>query len=324
MTFSSFSHVYSRSGLAGLALGTTLLMGCGQISPEGMRSGATSTGAEGPALAELDQTLDNSAPESAESMADSTSAPSSSAAKAAPEADIGQLAPQLVKQASLVLVLNDVDQAVTIAQTIVQQAQGDVLNLQDYRSPEGAAHQISLTVRVPQAQLETVLTALRPLGTVMQQSLTAEDVSTQMVDVEARLRNLRQSETALLKIMDRSGEISHVLEVARELSTVRESIERLTAQQQNLKRQVAYAQIQLTLESPVAEVLPLRPVGETLGNTWQAATQSVRAFTMGGLKISLWLLAYSPYLGILAALVYGGYRFRRGVAHPPTSSEHSS
>jgi hypothetical protein len=233
------------------------------------------------------------------------------------ETDLGQLTPQLVKQASLGLLLTDVEGAVTQVQEIVKQAQGDLLNLQDYRSPEGTAHQITLTLRVPQAQLESVLEAIRPLGTVQQQSLTAEDVSSQLVDMTARLKNLRQSETALLKIMERSGEISHVLEVARELSTVRESIERLAAQQQNLQRQVAYSQINLTLQSPVATVPPLRPVRETLDQTWQTATQSVQAFTVGGLKMGLWLLAYSPYLMVLAALIYGGYRWRWGRAVSP-------
>jgi hypothetical protein len=242
-----------------------------------------------------------------------------------PRGDVGQPTPQLVKQASLVLVLTDIDQAVDQVQTILQKAQGDMLGLQDYRSPEGTAQQVSLTLRVPQAELDNVLKALRPLGTVQQQSLTAEDVSSQIVDLDARLKNLRQSEAALLKIMERSGEISHVLEVARELSTVRESIERMAAQQQNLKREVAYSQIFLTLQSPVTQVTPLRPVGETLGNTWEAATNSVKAFTVSGLKLGLWLLAFSPYWALLAAAGYGSYCLwhQRAAQPQPAEAENS-
>ena len=111
--------------------------------------------------------------------------------------------------------------------------------------------------------------------------------------------------------MERSGEIADVLEVSRELSNVRESIERIDAQQQTLKRRVAYSHIYLTLNSPTVAVAPLRPAGETLGNTWQAATRSVKAFTLGGLKVGLWLLAYSPYLALVVLLALGGYRLRR-------------
>ncbi len=224
--------------------------------------------------------------------------------------DVGQAAPQLVKRATLVLTLTDIDGAVAQVQTMIRQAQGDLLSLEDSRRPDGTAHQVYMTLRVPQAQLEPTLAALRQLGTVESQSLSAEDVSSQLVDLSARIKNLRQSEVALQTIMERSGEISHVLEVARELSTVRDSIERLTAQEQNLKRQVAYSTIDLTLQSPITAVPPLRPVSETLGQTWQAATQSVRSFTVGGLKVALWLLAYSPYWVILAAILYGGHRAR--------------
>ncbi|QQE64420.1 hypothetical protein GFS31_11010 [Leptolyngbya sp. BL0902] len=227
-----------------------------------------------------------------------------------PGTEIGQAAPQLVKRATLVLTLTDIDGAIAQVQTVVRQAQGDLLSMEDIRNPEGTAHQVYMTLRVPQAQLEPTLTALRQLGTVQSQALSAEDVSSQLVDLSARIKNLRQSEVALQGIMERSGEISHVLEVARELSTVRDSIERLSAQEQNLKRQVAYSTIDLTLQSPMTAVPPLRPVRETLGNTWQTATQSVQAFTVGGLKIGLWLLAYSPYWVALALLIYGGYRMR--------------
>lgn len=240
-----------------------------------------------------------------------------------PGADVGQVTPQLVKRATLVITLTDIDGAMAQVQTVVRQAQGDLLLLEDSRRPEGTPHQVYMTLRVPQAQLEATLVALRALGTVQSQSLSAEDVSSQLVDLEARIKNLRQSEVALQSIMERSGEISHVLEVARELSNVRDSIERLVAQQQNLQRQVAYSTIDLTLQSPITAVPPLRPVSETLGNTWQSATQSVQAFTVGGLKISLWLLAYSPYWVLLAVILYGGYRLR-GKHSTPTETEQPS
>lgn len=294
---------FLRAQFLAIALGAALVGGC----------------ASAPDVAQPQEAM---APESGAVLGDAESADRAKAGEIVeppPFNDIGQPAPQLVKQASLVLVLTDIDDAVDQVQTIVQQSQGDLLSLQDNRSPEGTAQQVSLTLRVPQAELDTVLNALRPLGTVQQQSLTAEDVSSQLVDLDARLKNLRQSEAALLKIMERSGEISHVLEVARELSTVRESIERMAAQQQNLKRQVAFSQIYLTLQSPVTQVTPLRPVGETLGNTWESATQSVKAFTVSGLKLGLWLLAFSPYWALLAALGYGGYRlWHHQTAQPET------
>jgi hypothetical protein len=308
-------HHYLRSPMIGLTLGIALLAGC---------AGASTS------LSNQEMAADGMPPELEQKTDDLAAAPTTESRElTAPQggnegevADGGeQLTPQLIKQASLVLIISDMDEAVETIQSIVRQAQGDVLNLQDYRSPQGVAHQITLTVRVPQDRLEAVLADIQPLGTVQQQSLTAEDVSSQIVDLEARLRNLRKSESALLNIMERSGEIADVLEVSRELSQVRESIERIDAQQQTLKRRVAYSEIHLTLQSPTTTVAPLRPVGETLGNTWQSAIQSVKAFTVGGLKVALWLLAYSPYLIIVGLVFWGGYRLRHRRLNPPEQAE---
>ncbi|WP_169612403.1 DUF4349 domain-containing protein [Nodosilinea sp. P-1105] len=294
MTPSSLSPLYWRwprhLPLWGVILGATLTAGCADVPEIVLRQDADTEMA----------VLSDAAP--------AQSSPVPPANGDFPGHDIGQLTPQLVKRASLELLLTDIDDAVEQVQATMQAAQGNLLTLQDQRSAAGVAQQVSITLRVPQAELDATLQRLRSLGTVQQQSITAEDVSSQQVDLEARLKNLRQAETALLEIMARSGEIAHVLEVARELNSVRESIERLAAQQQNLERQVAFAQIQLFLASPVPAMSPLRPVHETLDSTWQMATQSVQAFTVTGLKIALWILAYSPYWLLLLAMGYGGYR----------------
>ena len=318
MTLSTFSVGRDRRfPIQAIALSIVLVSGCAATPNLALKQEAT-TASAGAALGNLDYD-DNQA------MAPTVESASSDLERSGgiepPASDIGQPAPQLVKQASLTLVLTDIDGAIAQVQTLLQQSQGDLLSLQDRRSPEGYTQRVSLTLRVPQAELDSVLSSLRSLGTVQQQSLTAEDVSSQLVDLDARLKNLRQSEAALLQIMERSGEISHVLDVARELSTVRDSIERIAAQQQNLQRQVAYSQIYLSLQSPVTSVPPLRPVGETLGNTWETATQSVKAFTVSGLKLGLWLLAFSPYWALLAAVGYGGYRLWHRQPAPETAPD---
>jgi hypothetical protein len=209
--------------------------------------------------------------------------------------------PQLIKHASLQIVLPDVDDAIATISTIVAQHQGDVLQLSisDYKSDRRTPPQASLQLRVPQAQLDAALASLRDLGTVTSQSSKAEDVSTQLVDLRARLRNLQQSEAALLEIMERSGSIADVLEVNRELSSIRETIERHDAQLKSLQNRVAYSTISLTLVSTQVSVPPEAAISDALSQTWTAATSSVKALSIALLRLSLWLLAFSPYIGVL-------------------------
>ena len=216
---------------------------------------------------------------------------------------------QLIKHATLQLEMADVDAAIASVSDILAQYKGDLLQLSDLGHQETDARQINLQLRVPQANLETTLEALQGLGDVTNQSIAAEDVSSQLVDLQARVRNLRKSEESLLEIMERSGSIADVLEVSRELSVVRESIERNDAQLKNLQNRVAYSTIALTLVSTQSMEPAASPMGETLSQTWQTASASVKSLSVGLLQLLLWLLAFSPYIGILVLSAWVGHRY---------------
>ncbi|MGF1523534.1 MAG: DUF4349 domain-containing protein [Leptolyngbyaceae cyanobacterium] len=242
--------------------------------------------------------------------ADTVASPSNAAGEPNTSTAEGtQPRPQLIKNASLQVELADVNTALQSISTILKQHQGDLLELSDQDNSANAPRQVLVKLRVPQASLEAVLQDLQALGTVQEQSITAEDVSTQLVDLQARLRNLRKSEEVLLGIMERSGEIADVLEVTRELSTVRESIERADAHFKNLQSQVAYSTVSLTLISTTQPTPTAAPISETLSSTWQAASTSMRAVSVGLLQILMWLLVYSPYIGILLLMGWVGHRY---------------
>jgi len=216
--------------------------------------------------------------------------------------------PQLIKRASLTLDVTSIDEQLADISQLIAVEQGDILDLRD-REPTPRLRSAFLRIRVPQSRLDSLIERLSEVGTVESRTLTAEDVSTQLVDLQARVRNLRKSEEALLDIMDRSGSIGDVLEVSRELSNVRQQIEQLDAQYKNLQTQVSYATLELTLQEPVsATSTSPKSLGQTLGRTWRSATGSVAELTTGLLQLGLWLLAYSPYLAVVTLAATLGYR----------------
>ncbi|MBX2865787.1 MAG: DUF4349 domain-containing protein [Leptolyngbyaceae cyanobacterium MAG.088] len=248
-------------------------------------------------------------------------------AQTAPEADraqpveppadpaVTESQPQLIKQAQLNLVVESVDEGLKRAAQLIRTQQGDILELQD-NEIEDTYRTAYMRIRVPQANLDRLLENLSQLGTVKQQGLRAEDVSTQIVDAQARLRNLRKSEESLLKIMERSGEISHVLEVSRELSNIRGQIEQIDAQVKNLQARVRYSTIDLQLAAARPAQPTRRPLIDKISATWEEATQSVGDLTVSLLQLGLWLLAYSPYLLVVSIAGVVGYRV---VRRPRTS-----
>ncbi len=219
---------------------------------------------------------------------------------------------QLIKRAQLTLMVQSIHQTTESITQIIQKQQGDILKFEAQKSPDNSQRQTAyLEFRVPQQRLEITLNLLAKLGTVENQTITAEDVSDQLVDFQARLRNLRKSEEMILKIMERSGSVGDVLKTANELSTIRESIERIDAQLRNLQNQVAYSTINLTLESAVSAASTPNNWGLRIQETWGTATHTMAEFTWILVGLMLWLLAFSPYLLIIGGAAYGYHWYRQ-------------
>jgi len=246
-----------------------------------------------------------------------------------PTAGVPQAQPKLVKTAHLTLTVDSVKQSINKVTAIARQQQGDILGLEDQVPPNNSIrHTASLQLRVPQAKLDATINSLTTLGTVQQQAISAEDVSTQLVDFQARLRNLRNTETMLLKIMERSGSIGDVLKVSQEVSNVRSQIEQLDAQLTNLSNRVAYSVVSVTLEEAIASIPPQTPLATEMQESWDQASHAVGQFTVGLMKLGIWLVAYSPYWLTLAIAATVLYQRRRPSSplpvndgtEPPTAS----
>ena len=217
---------------------------------------------------------------------------------------------QLIRTANISIEVTDVSKSLRAATSITEGQLGDVIGLNDETPPsDNEAHTGTMSIRVPQYRFEQTLDALGALGKVKSKSVNAQDVSDQLIDAQARLRNLRRTETDILNIMDRSGNIEQVLNVTQQLGSVREQIEQLDAQIAGMQYQVAYSTINVTFTSPAVVNVPTGFA--VLGEAWKSALASLRDFTVSLLSLGLWLLAFSPYIVVLALIAaFALHRFR--------------
>lgn len=152
-----------------------------------------------------------------------------------------------------------------------------------------------LTLRVANERLSAVMDALRGLGEVVREQTEASDVTAQVVDIEARLRNERRVEQELVELLDKRQDapLEDVLKVSQSLSEVRERIEKLEGQRQGIGRQVALATVVVSIRAKDA---PPPPSPGLAGQLWSDMSDAWR----GGVSFLIDTLA------MLVRILIGG------------------
>ncbi len=163
--------------------------------------------------------------------------------------------PMIVQTASLSIVAKNYDEA-SAALGRLAGARGGYVEKLDAKEQTGSARTLSAALRIPAKQLDGFLANLRRLGHVEQESQSNEEVSSEYVDLQARLRSAQATERRLIELLaTRTGRLEDVLEVERELARVRGEIESMQGQSNLLLHRVRYATVQVDLSEEYQEKL---------------------------------------------------------------------
>jgi uncharacterized small protein (DUF1192 family) len=224
--------------------------------------------------------------------------PAKKETQVAPELPSG---PMVIRNAQLTILTKEFESARSRIQAIVQQTQG-YLDQLTVRGETGSGKSLSATLRLPSTQIESGLAELRKLGKVLVETQNSSDVTSQYVDLQARLTNARNTEQRLLALQrERTDKLTDVVGVEREIARVREEIERMEAQRKDVFNKTQFATIQVELsEEYRAELQPSAPsAGTQLHNAlfdgYHGALNSL-------LALALFVLRYGPAL-LLWAIV---------------------
>jgi hypothetical protein len=241
--------------------------------------------------------------------------------------DVSHFAPidlLIIKNGSLVLQVGDIDAGLTAATDRIKALGGYVSGSR--RSGDGEFDQATITFRIPAAKWDDALVGLRGIATkVLGEDSTTEDVTTQVVDLAARIKNLQATEQALQGIMERAVEIKDVLAVQAELTTVRAQIEQMTAEKLNLEGLAAYSTLAVTFSLKPDPVLTSQSQFDPKTQVDEAAASLV-SILQGLATAGIWFgIVWLPILlgiGILVAIgLFIARRFRRVAvdAAPPAA-----
>ena len=139
---------------------------------------------------------------------------------------------------------------------------------------------LHLTVRVPATEYRSLLTALGNSANLLNASESADDITADYIDVQARLTALEAQRDRLNELADQAQTTADLLEIESQLSDVQYQIESYTQQQRWMDDQVDYSTVEVSL-SEVKALTPETPAG--------FLEQAGRAFLDGWDAFSLFL-----------------------------------
>src|SRR5262249_34285352 len=119
-------------------------------------------------------------------------------------------------------------------------------------------------VRVPVERFQAFVSAVCLLGEVRQNHIGSQDVTEEVVDVEARIRNKRGEEKRLLKhLADSTGKLEDILASEREIPGARGEPKKMEGRLRFLKKKTALSTIPIgprewkASNPPVAATFPV-------------------------------------------------------------------
>jgi hypothetical protein len=175
----------------------------------------------------------------------------------------------------------------------------------------GSVRALRGTLRMPADRFGEVADRLRRLGQVVEDTQGSEDVSDQLVDLGARLTSARATERRLTELLrNRTGKLSDVLDVERELARVRVDIERLDAETTNIGRRVSYAT--LTIEIVEERKAGLTPGPLSLTSQFRIAASDGLESALESVTLTvLSLLRAGPFLVLWFVVLGSGWLILR-------------
>lgn len=211
----------------------------------------------------------------------------------------------IIRTGQASLEVDSLEPAVTAVRRLAARLGGYVANSQ----MQAGANQLrtgTLEIKVPASRFDELTQALTPIGRVEYVNVSAEDVGEEFTDITARVANSHKLEGRIIDLLaTRTGKLSDVLEIERELARVREEIERMEGRLRYLKAHAAVSSLSVTVHEP-APLVGEQGSGSVILEAFRQAWRNSVRFTANGIAslgtlLPLGALVLATLLGLRAA-----------------------
>lgn len=221
--------------------------------------------------------------------------------------------PMIVYNGNLEVKVSKLKEAADNALKLIEQYQGYMSNMQEYNYE--TSQSVSITARIPALKVIAFADDVKKLGEVISSRMTGDEVTEEYFDLKARLEALRISEARLKEMLSRSGKLSDLLEIERELSNKQSQTNQVVGRMKYLEDRSAMATIDISL---VTEAPPPPTIvsfswdfGQVFSQAWMNLKYSARGFLHGLIYLIVNAIFWIPVLFVIWLILWLVWRWLR-------------
>ena len=223
-------------------------------------------------------------------------APSASAAARPAAGGIvdGYGTPLISRAAELAVVTKEFARSRSGLEEILERHHGYASRLRMVGQASGST--LTATLRVPSSEFNSAVSELKTLGSVEREEQTADEITQQQADLEARLTNARNTLQRLQGMLPKS---SSAVDIQRQLLEVNAEITRLEAQRSAWQNRTIFANVLFSLREEITP--PVESFGAQLRKAALVGFSDAASSLSG---IALFVISNGPVILVWTLLVF--------------------
>jgi len=174
---------------------------------------------------------------------------------------------------------------------------------------------VALTLRTPSSRFDDAMDYVESLGTRLQKEIKSEDVTTQIVDFDARMKTMAAQEVSLRGMLSKSRNMNDTLAITKELTTIRSEIESISAQRKSMADRASLSTIEVTFVGE-ARTVTTSSAGWAK-EAWNGSTFALTEIGRGLGSLGIFLVVFLPVWAPVAILFWWLIRKSMRPTPPP-------
>ena len=236
----------------------------------------------------------------------------------------------IIRSGNISMFVEDTLAAQAMIEQMVESMAADgafVVSANEYGGTEESQPYITIGIRIPAARFDETMDRLAEMAVnVISSNESAEDVTEEYVDLEARLESLEAARQRLLEIMEEARNTEDLLQAEQQLTQREAEIESIKGRMQYLEQSARLSSIWIELQPYILN----QPVGdewrpaETVRRGVDALLDGLRGFGNFAIFFSIailpWLVAIGLVILLIVLLIRWRARARRRRQETPADS----